>query len=93
MGLRLLIPPLWYRTIAPQPGRWQIGRAPHAPLTSLPCAASAKASCAANVLLPTPPLPDSTSTLCLTPRSLSAISARSATPEANGGRPTKRRRG
>jgi hypothetical protein len=34
--------------------------------TSLPCAARANASCVAKVLLPTPPLPDSTNSLFLT---------------------------
>jgi hypothetical protein len=46
--------------------------------TSLPCAASANASCVANVLLPTPPLPDSTSSLFLTRHSRAAMAARSA---------------
>mmetsp|Transcript_18254 Transcript_18254/g.39902 ORF Transcript_18254/g.39902 Transcript_18254/m.39902 type:complete len:219 (-) Transcript_18254:47-703(-) len=45
--------------------------------TSFPCAASANASCAENVLFPTPPLPDSTSTLCLTVLSRAAMCSRS----------------
>jgi len=45
--------------------------------TSLPAAASANASCAAKVLLPTPPLPESTRTLCLMVERRSAIATRS----------------
>jgi hypothetical protein len=48
------------------------------PPTSLPCAASAKASWEAKVLLPTPPLPDSTSTLCFTEPSRALMATRSA---------------
>lgn len=54
------------------------------PPTSLPCAASAKASCDEKVLLPTPPLPDSTRTLCFTclSRSLMAATSAAAQPGA-----------
>lgn len=51
--------------------------------TSFPCAASANASCAENVLFPTPPFPDSTST-CGSPRQRDhpsvPLSVRSETP-------------
>jgi hypothetical protein len=50
--------------------------------TERPCAASVNASCAENVDLPTPPLPDSTSTLCFTDASLSAISSTAAAARA-----------
>lgn len=45
--------------------------------TSLLLAASAKASCAENVLFPTPPFPDSTSILCLILRMRCSIATRS----------------
>lgn len=44
-------------------------------LTSLPEAARAKASCAAKVLLPTPPLPERTNILCLIARIRAAMAA------------------
>lgn len=45
--------------------------------TSRPRDASANASCAEKVDLPTPPLPDSTSTMCLIGASLAAMATRS----------------
>ena len=48
---------------------------PPSGLTCLPCAAREKASWQETVLFPTPPLPDSTNTICFTPDSLSATSA------------------
>ena len=47
------------------------------PPTSRPRAAKANASCAEKVLLPTPPLPDSTSAMCLMGARRAAIAARS----------------
>ncbi len=46
-------------------------------VTSLLLAASAKASCAENVLLPTPPLPDNTSILCLILRMRCSMASKS----------------
>ena len=51
--------------------------APARPPTSRPRAARANASCAEKVLLPTPPLPDSTSTMCLMGARRAAMAARS----------------
>lgn len=57
-------------------------------LTSRSRAARAKDSCAEKVLLPTPPLPDSTSTMCFTPARRSVMAATSgsgplAAPDAH----------
>lgn len=53
-------------------------------LTCLSASARAKDSCAAKVLFPTPPFPDSTRTLCLTVRNRSSIAAMSANKQSTG---------
>lgn len=67
---------------APPPRTRQPSHRHRVARTSRPWPASAKASCVAKVLLPTPPLPDSTSNTCFTLLRRAEMAARSGSGPA-----------